>query len=49
MKEMNVALYPEERVYLEIQKKWNEKYPNSEAEFVIYRYPYKKENSKRLQ
>lgn len=49
MKEMNVALYPEERIYLEIQKKWNEKYPNSDAEYVIYHYPYKKENSKRLE
>lgn len=49
MKEMNVVLYPEERIYLEIQKKWKEKYPNSESDFVIYHYPYKKENIKRLQ
>ncbi len=49
MKEMNVALYPEERIYLKIRKKWRKKYPNSEAEFVIYQYPYKKENINRLE
>ena len=49
MKEMNVALYPEERVYIKIRKYWDKKYPNSEAEFVIYQYPYMKENIKRLE
>ena len=49
MKEMNIALYPEGRIYLIIQKKWKEKYPYSEADFVIYQYPFKKENIKRLE
>ena len=48
MKEMNVALYSEERIYLDFRKRWIEKYPYSEAEFVIYQYPYKKENTNRL-
>ena len=48
MKEMNVALYSEERIYLDFRKRWIEKYPYSEAEFVIYHYPYKKENTNRL-
>lgn len=42
--EMNIVIYPEERFYKGIMKKWKEQHPNSEAVFYIYQYPYKPEN-----
>lgn len=44
LKEMNIVIYPEERFYKGLIKKWKQKNPRSEAVFYIYQYPYKPEN-----
>ncbi len=40
LREMNIVVYPEERVYFDIIKKWKAENPDSEASFYIYEYPY---------
>jgi hypothetical protein len=42
--EMNIVIYPEERFYKGIMKKWKEQHPSLESTFYIYQYPYKPEN-----
>jgi hypothetical protein len=44
LKEMNIAVYPEERVYFDIIRKWKAKNPDAQATFCIYQYPYKPQN-----
>jgi len=49
LKEMNVVVYPEERVYLKIIKKWKKENLDSKATFVIYKYPFKAKDIKKIQ
>ncbi|MDI1255370.1 MAG: hypothetical protein PSV16_04655 [Flavobacterium sp.] len=49
LKEMNIIVYPEERVYFDIVKKWKARNPNVNATFHIYQYPYKPENIKEIE
>lgn len=41
LKEMNIIVYPEERVFLDIIKKWKKANPYANATFYIYEYPYR--------
>lgn len=44
LKEINSVVYPEKRIYVRMAEKWRNKYPNSKANFYIYRYPYRKKD-----
>lgn len=44
LKELNITVYPERRVLIDIINKWKQNNPNCNAVFHIYSYPYKKEN-----
>lgn len=44
LKEMNIVVYPEERVFHDIIEKFKLKNPDAEATFCIYQYPYRQEN-----
>lgn len=44
LSEMNTAVYPEKRVYLDVIKKWKKQNPNIKATFYIYEYPFDKQN-----
>lgn len=44
LEELNIIVYPEKRIFLDIIKKWKIQNPNCKATFYIYSYPYKKEN-----
>lgn len=41
LKEMNVPVYPEERVYKKIEEHWTRAFPLSNVSFVIYYFPLK--------
>ena len=43
--EMNVPMYPEKRIYLQIKKSFNQKYPTTASQFFIL-YRHKKEELK---
>ena len=40
LKEMNTVLYPENRLFMGLIKKWKQKYPKTNTTFYIYKYPY---------
>ncbi|MGK4567957.1 hypothetical protein [Flavobacterium sp. 3HN19-14] len=48
LKEMNIIVYPEERIYLGVIKKWKQRNPKADATFHIYQYPYKPENIREI-
>ena len=48
MRDLNVAIYSEERVYVKIKREWQQKFPHQENEFYICQYPYKTDNIKKL-
>ena len=48
-KELNVPIYPEEKYFHKLKKKWKTIYPDMETTFICYWYPYKKVNYKEIQ
>ncbi|GAA4055023.1 hypothetical protein [Flavobacterium chungnamense] len=44
LKEMNVLVNPEKRVFIKIAQKWKEINPNIEATFYLVDYPYQSKN-----
>ncbi|MFC4740175.1 hypothetical protein ACFO3U_09235 [Flavobacterium ponti] len=49
LKELNITVYPERRILIDVIKKWKKQNPNCKATFYIYSYPYKKENIETFQ
>ncbi len=49
IKELNVPVVPEERVYKKIKIELEKKYPSLQLSYVYYQYPYKDENIKKIQ
>ncbi|MFC6877103.1 hypothetical protein [Flavobacterium myungsuense] len=46
LKEMNVVLYPENRLFIGIIKKWKQKNPQINTTFYSYKYPYRTKDIK---
>lgn len=44
LKELNITVYPERRVLIDIINKWKKQNPKIKATFYIYSYPFEKEN-----
>ena len=47
-KELNVPIYPEEKCFHKLKKKWKTTYPDMQNSFICYWYPYKNENYKEI-
>ncbi len=45
---LNVPMYPEESAFIKFKKAWDKKFPNCETTFLIYAYPFQKENIKEI-
>jgi len=48
MRELKVAIYSEERIYVKIKREWDEKFPEQKNEFYICEYPFKSDNIKKI-
>ncbi|HEX8268486.1 MAG TPA: hypothetical protein VF581_01225 [Flavobacterium sp.] len=46
--ELNVPVFPEQRAFVRFKEQWQKKYPDSDATFVTYSYPYKSGNIRKI-